>query len=337
MFKAGLIGCGNIGAKYDENKTGNGIYTHAGMYGATQGIELVCAADPDPIRRQSFQNFWQIPSMYDSHLEMLAAETPDIISIATPDHTHEKIIRDVLDVNPPRLIFTEKPVANSVKSAERIDRACREKGTTLVVDYIRRWDERHQELRKFIRKGNLGEIQGVTGYYVRGIRHNGCQIINLLQFFFDHITSVRTYGSPDGGSIEDDPSLNCIVGFADGNCANVMALDGRGYGFSIFELDIFGKKGRIRITDGGQSVTLYQAETDSRFPNFNKLAQVTSRWETSTYGNAMVRAGQDILARALEPKTAGEINTLEEAIQDLRVIEAAMKSATNNHIEINVQ
>ena len=337
MYRSGLIGCGNIGAKYDEQNTSESVFTHAGMYHTAEAFQMVCAAEPDPRRRREFESVWNPGKMYASHLDLLAHETLDVISVATPDETHEAIIRDVLSLKPPKLLFTEKPIAQSTKSAMALLSLSRQTGTSIIVDYIRRWDKRHQEIRNFIAGGGLGPIQGISGYYVRGIRHNGCQMINLLRFLFGDITSVRTYGPANAGSFEDDPSLSSILTFDSGTCADIKALDTKGYGFSIFELDIFGKKGRIRLSDGGQTLDFFQPEPDPQFSNFKKLSKQKSQWEANTYGNAMVRAGRE-LSSILDGRIScsASPNSIMEAVQDLCIIEAAIESANNNHKEICV-
>lgn len=336
MFKSGLIGCGNIGSRYDETANTDGIFTHAGMYSNSRAFQLECAADPDPKRRNEFSTFWNVPSMYSDYREMLAKNRFDIISIATPDETHEKIIQDILATNPPPLIFTEKPVAQSVEKALKIFRLCKEKSTTLIVDYIRRWDMRHQAIKLFLKDNGLGKIQGINGYYVRGIQHNGCQMINLLRYFFGEIKNVRAYGASSVGSIPGDPSLNLTLTLENDNCINVTALDRHGYGFSMFELDIIGTKGRIRLTDGGQSLDYYESIQDPQFANFSKLTRKNVPWGKSSYGDAMIRAGHE-LSGLIERPGLHPTNSLSEAIKDLCVIESALESADKNNIQIDIK
>ena len=66
MLKAGLVGCGNIGALYDEAGNTGDVFTHAGMYQKTKGIELFCAADFDTKRLQDFGSYWQVNRLYEN-------------------------------------------------------------------------------------------------------------------------------------------------------------------------------------------------------------------------------------------------------------------------------
>ena len=324
------MGCGNIGGHYDERPQDNNVYTHAGMYQSTEAFSLVCAADTDTKRLDEFGRYWHVKRLYPTPEEMFKNEALDILSIATPDESHCRIILDSLKYKPPRMIFTEKPLATDLESARDVCEKCRKKNVTIVVDYIRRWDKNHQSIRQFLRQGELGPTQAIVGYYVRGLRHNGCQMINLLQFLFGKIISVQAMGDSTLGSLDGGPSINVRLTFENDTEAYMLAIDQRGYGFSIYEIDILGQNGRIRMIDGSKKIELYKAEKDSQFPNFKKLYVSKSTWERSTYGSAMIRAG-DQLASFLAGKSNFLHNTALDAIDDLCVIEAALNSAKNNN------
>lgn len=337
MFTAGLIGCGNIGARYDEKGPVGDVYTHAGMYTQTQGIDLKSAAEPDTDRRKAFSQFWSVPAMYADHQQMLEQEDLDIISIATPDETHQEIILDVISIRPPKLIFTEKPVSETLEGAISIYRTAKSLNLPILVDYIRRWDENTKAVKSFLKNGGLGDIQAVTSYYVRGIRHNGCQMINLLRFLLGPINAVKAFGAAGKGSFPGDPSLNIRLDFENRISANMVALDQTGYGYSIFELDILGSNGRIRFSDAGQSIEYFSTAADPQFPNFMKLKKSPSdKWTGTTYPRAMIRAGENILAY-LNNGSVTLTNPIEEAIEDLIVIESAMASSRNNNKHITIE
>lgn len=334
QFKAGLIGCGNIGARYDEKNTGGNIYTHAGMYRKTEGLELIAACDPDEVRLQEFGRCWGIDRLYKDVTQMLRKEQFDLVSIAAPDTTHEAIIRTILKTAQPRLILTEKPLADSLAAAEQLVEQCTERNIILLVDFVRRWDQNHQEIKEWISAGELGDIQGVNGSYVRGFRHNGCQLVNLIHFFFGPVQEVQALGSTDKGSIENDASLSLFMNTRNGVPIQVIGLDQKGYSFSIFEMDIFGTKGRIRLLDGGQSIEFSEVQPSSLFPNFSKLSPA-DKWGKSTYGSALMRAGIEIYELLAGARETGR-NMAGGMLQDLKVMEAVMKSARSGNIVVQV-
>jgi predicted dehydrogenase len=335
-FKVGIIGCGNIGGRYDENGTENNIYTHAGMYHQRKEFNLVCAADTNVERLKQFGRYWNVERLYKDCVELFKKETLDIISIATPDETHHKLILEALQYNPPQLVFTEKPLSINLQQSIDIYEQCKKKNIKLIVDYVRRWDENHQSVKKFLQDGKLGSVQTVLSYYVRGLRHNGCQMINLIQFLFGSIKSVQAVGATDLGTFKEDTSQDLRLILEDGTPVYMIALDQKGYGYSIFEMDIIGQDGRLRLLDGGQRFQLNKVTADPQFSNFNKLSKTGSPWEKSTYGKAMTRAGEEI-SSFLKGQSSVLENTVEKAIDDLCVIEAALESARNNNIQTVVK
>ncbi|HSO17977.1 MAG TPA: Gfo/Idh/MocA family oxidoreductase, partial [Desulfosarcina sp.] len=301
--------------------------THAGMYRSLDAFDLVAAAEVDSPRRQAFQRFWQVPQMFAEHRRMLALVQPDILSVATPDETHEEIIGDALRCEkPPRLIFCEKPLAQSVDRARELCREAGRRRVTLCVDYVRRWDENHRRLKDWIREGGLGSLEAVNGCYVRGLSHNGCQMINLIRYLFGPVDTVRACGPAHLGSFPGDPSLDLCMMMESGLRVHLTGLDQGGYGFSIFELDIFGQKGRVRIVEGGQQAQVFMVRPDPQFPNFCKLHPVAFTWDKRAYGQALIGAGRQMAAFL---SGGGELadNQAEEALADLMVIEAARASA----------
>ncbi|KPA15170.1 oxidoreductase domain protein [Candidatus Magnetomorum sp. HK-1] len=333
MYKAAIIGCGNIAGRYDEIKQDNNVYTHAGMYTSIPQFNISCASDNNEERLREFCNFWEIDKYYVDYKDMLKKEEFNIISLATPDESHSQILSDIVIYSKPDIIFTEKPLAIKPRIALEIYKSCKQNNIKLIVDYIRRWDQTHQEIKDFIKNGKIGKIKKVTGYYVRGIRHNGCQLINLIQFLFGRINCVQVIGESDKGSFVNDHSMDVRLILENQVELYMLALDKNDYDFSIFELDIFGKKGRIKIMNGGQKFEFYSPETDVLFPNFKTLINKPA-W-SSTYSNAMIEAGKDMLSM-LNNNYNNINNSAKEAIDDLFVIEAVLQSAKSNNKLTNI-
>lgn len=325
-WRAALIGCGNIGARYDEAESfPDTVYTHAGMYSNLDAFELVCAVDADPARLEEFGRKWRVSRLYHDLEEMLSKESPDIVSIATPDQAHADQIRAVLEAGNCGLVFTEKPLAQDMDTALDLLVQSRKTKTLIVVDYVRRFDRRHQEIRDFLAKEGLGPIQNVVGHYVRGLRHNGCQLINLLRFFFGKVLAVQASPFSSTGSMPGDPSIDAFLSFDDGPEAVIIGSDRQGYGFSLFELDIIGKQGRLRLSATGDCLEYGRVMVDERFSNFRTLSPTEPVWTDHSYGQALLQAGKE-MATILEGGLTRSVNSAQEAIGDLAVIEAILES-----------
>ena len=186
-----------------------------------------------------------------------------------------------------------------------------------------------------IKENKLGPVQSAVGYYVRGIRHNCCLIINLLRFFFGEIKTVQVFGPAKKGSYGKEPSLNFYTETRNGLGANIIAMDQQGYGFSIFEVDLAFKKGRLRITDGAQKIEFYEPKKSKVFSNFKVLSLSKSKFRNPTYGQAMLNAESEI-TNYLDSKNQKIQNNATDAYKDLQIIDAVMKSAKSNNRKITI-
>lgn len=334
-YRAAIIGCGNIGGKHDEEKKiSDGVFTHAGAYQRTDEIELVAAADVNERRLKDFGNFWSVKNIYDSHEELLRKETVDILSICTPDNTHFDIIMDVLDTNPPKLIFAEKPLAISISGVREILKKSKDVGTKIVVNYQRRWDADHQKAMKAIKDGKMGDIQAISAYYVKGIQHIGCTVVDTLRFLISDITSVAALPPGDIGTFKEDPSLDAVVFFDNGAKAVIQSCDKKGYTYSIFELDILGSNGRIRIVENGEKIIYFKSDPYHSYPGFTELVQY--REEKTEMSRVMAKSMKEIL-RILDEDLESFTNEGVESYKDSLVIEAILKSKENDWAKVDVR
>jgi len=333
-LRAGLIGCGAIGSRYDEGRAADGpVYTHAGMFALAPGIDFACIAEPDPARREACRSAWGVAA-YADHRKMLARERLDLVGLATPDETHAVLLVDVLDLAKPRVVFTEKPLAQGAAEARALGARFEAAGVALLVDYVRRHDENHAALRDFLAGGGIGRVHTARATYVRGIRHNGCQMVNLLRFLLGEPLRVRAFG-PDQGSLPGDPSLDLRLEFPDGAVAQVAALDRAGYAFSSFTAEFAGDTGVLHLDATGRDIRLERVEPFAEFPGFARLAPAPTPWPVETYGRAMLRAGEEIVAAAAGRCPVPRSNW-REAARDLEIIEAALASARAGGADIGI-
>jgi predicted dehydrogenase len=122
----------------------------------TGQVKLVALAEIDPGKREQRGREFGIP-VYATHTEMLDKEEIDGVTIATPDHMHCQVALDALDRG--RHCFIEKPLDVTVEGCDRMLRQANEKGLLLEVDFHKRFDPYHVEMRESCREGKFGEIE----------------------------------------------------------------------------------------------------------------------------------------------------------------------------------
>ena len=85
MFKAAIIGCGNIAGGYDKKIPDSWSFTHAGAYHLCPDTELIAAADTDNNTLDRFSKKWNVRNAYIDYAEMLEKEDIDIVLLT---HLH---------------------------------------------------------------------------------------------------------------------------------------------------------------------------------------------------------------------------------------------------------
>jgi predicted dehydrogenase len=316
-YKAAVIGCGRIGGGYPG---GQGGASHAGAYRADERVCLAAGADIDPEARERFGRRWGVSRLYANCEELLAAERPELVSVCTWDPHHGEAVRAAAQQGA-RVILCEKPLAPTWEEARALQALCARRQVELVVGYQRRWEPRHRQVRDFIRAGGLGQLLAANGYYVGGLRHNGCAWINLARFLLGEVLAVRALGGAEarGG----DADLGALLEFAGFQCSLHAACRQE---YSIFEIDVLGTRGRITLADAGYELRQWRAREDERFPGFRSLGAVAGEWGEQGMDRAL-HAGVRQIVDHLEGAGQGPLeNPGSEAVIDMQIVEAIFQS-----------
>lgn len=312
-LRAGLIGCGRIGFGFQQDVQRVGIASHAGAYAALDGLALQAVADPDLATAKRCATLFGAPDcrVFRDPAEMLATTELDVISIASPDELHAGHLDESLNVPQLRGILLEKPLALSTGEAESLLSRIAACGIPVLVNYSRRFCSAHQAVRQAIISGELGEIRTVTGFYGKGLRHNGTHWLDLARWFFGELAlhEVRqSHAQPFG----IDATPNVILSTASGLLLHLYAADDRDY--TLFEMDIVGTHGRVRVLDGGLNIEWYRVEASPYFSGYQQLV----RWQTvSGLRDSLLHAVANL--RDAVTQGAAPLCSADDAAQALRL------------------
>ena len=138
-LRCGLIGFGMMGKN------------HARVLKEVVGVELVVIADQLLAQGSELNG---VPVVRD--VSSALKYELDCAVVAVPTAQHENVAIQMAEAGVPSLV--EKPLADSVESAERIVRAFAQSKTFGAVGHIERFNPALQELKKRITAGDLGEI-----------------------------------------------------------------------------------------------------------------------------------------------------------------------------------
>ena len=322
MLRAGIVGCGRIGSEFDDDPKRKQIATHAGAYSIIDEVQLVAACDLNKEKLEQCGKKWRIPSLYDDYKQMLAKEALDILSICTWNSTHLEIVKEAVNSGA-RAIFCEKPIADSLRNADKIIECCNSNGVILQIDHQRRFNKFHQEIRAFLQNESLGRIQQVTFYYTGGIANTGSHMFDLLRFFFGDVAWVRAIYSQNKSTNTDDPNIDGIMKFRNGLFCAIQACDVRE--FLIFEMDCIGTNGRLNIIHSGFDLEFYKVGESKLFSGYKEIFTSTPPIHKDIPREFMVSAVRHLVECLKEGKKA--ICSGEDGRASLELIYAFHESA----------
>jgi len=330
-FKAAIVGCGRIASEFDDDpmmKKNYGIATHAGAYTDNNEIELIAAADNSKEKLCKFSQRWNVDKLYSNYEEMLHNEKIDVLSICTPNSTHLEIFEKAVDAGI-KLIFCEKPISDSLKSADRIVEISRKKDIILLVNHRRRWDGLYQDLKQYICCEELGVIHQVSCYYNAGIANTGVHLFDALRMLFGEVREVTAWYKDFHSS--DDPNMDGYMVFEKNMSVAIQSLAIKNY--LIFEIDIYGSKGRLRIENNGFKLRYWSAMESQRYSGLKELVSKeppVAISEPAMFKNAVL----DIvhcLKTGNQPACTGE-----DGVKAMEIINAFHFSAKSGNKPINL-
>ena len=143
-MRIGIVGGGKFGLMHLRTFTqlrGDGL------------VESVALAEINPSLLEQRCREFDVKG-YADHKEMIQRENLDAVTVVTPDYLHRQIALDCIVEG--RHVLVEKPLDTSVEGCRRIADAAETAGVLLQVDFHKRFDPFHIELRQAVERGELG-------------------------------------------------------------------------------------------------------------------------------------------------------------------------------------
>lgn len=102
--------------------------------------------------------------VYTDYAEMLKAEQPEVVGIATHNTLHCEMTIAAAETPSVKGVYCEKPMAVSMEEARAMMKACDDKNVKLVIGHQRRMTAVYKTMRKAIERGDIGDL-----YLIRGV------------------------------------------------------------------------------------------------------------------------------------------------------------------------
>ena len=268
-LKVGIVGCGRIAVVYRD-----------AFKKCSDQIELRCAVDKVRDRAESFAADFGCASF--GSFETLLQQELDVVHICTPHFLHADQVIHCLEAG--FHVLTEKPMAITLRDAERMTAAARSTGKKLGVIFQNRYIEGVVAAKKMIQNGRLGKITGAwshltwwrpPSYYECDWKGNwekegggvlidqAIHSIDLVQYLVGSPVAW-IHGHIDNRileTVEVEDVADAAIGFENGCVYSLFACNYYTHNAPI-QIEIMGEKGKINLK--GFEVTVeMEGESDT--------------------------------------------------------------------------
>jgi len=276
VFRALIVGCGNVAGGYDLRGGKREVWTHAKAYQLTPGVELVGVIDSSMTIGRKFADAWKVPFLGTELVPALKKTKPDLVSICSPTKTHAPVIKKLCAAGI-GAVLCEKPIAYDLRAAEEVIELCERKGVLLAINYQRNWDLQSNRLQQAIQQGEFGQTKLIRVLYSKGLIHNGSHFVSLLDRWFgklelDQMISAFARSRED---VRADFTATCPA------TGRIIFQNIPEQTYVLNELEVLFESGRLELRHGGLEARWTDRHFDPLIPNDAALAAKSKRLPVS--------------------------------------------------------
>jgi predicted dehydrogenase len=275
----GLIGCGRIGSRTDENARrdlppGWLPLNHAEAIQSLPDLSLVAVCDIDPRALSTTCEKYDVATAYSDYRSLILNDKPDIVSIATRTFDRCKIIRFATE-NGVKAIHSEKPISLNIYECRKALESVANKGVFFSYGTYRRFNETYRKAKEILNSGEIGELREICIEHGRTmLLWSHPHTVDLMLYYADCLKAdfVQSHCSVNDKSfslnmIDDDPFVEySFIKFQNGVNGVITSSPGMNTRLS-------GTSGTIVIVGNGSWIELRKRKNkySSYFLNIEKI------------------------------------------------------------------
>jgi len=255
MLKFALVGCGRIAKRHSE-LLGRDIIDNA---------SLVAVCDVDSAKASKIAEEYSVPSYSDLH-DMMSSEDIDVVVVLTESGKHAEHVVNLATYG--KHIVVEKPMALTLKDADRMIDACDSAGIKLFIVKQNRFNVPVLKLREAMEEGRFGKLVLGTvrvrwcrpqAYYDqdewRGtwamdggvLTNQASHHIDMLEWMMGEVESVYAVSSTALVDIEAEDTAVVSLRFRNGALGVIEATTATRPKDLEGSISILGEKGTVEI------------------------------------------------------------------------------------------
>ncbi len=335
-LKVGIVGCGLVSRR-----------AHIPSWLSDPRVNVVALCDFDEKALKKAKEMVIGAKTYKNYLDMLEKENLDIVDVATPPHTHERIILDSIERG--TNVLSEKPLTLSSSSCTKISKSAESEGVIVGVVQNHRYIPAVREAKGKVEAGNIGEIvcfnvqlfQAIPGSWSYslwqfnprkggGLLYNTViHLVDIVNWFIDEISIVHAVGGRYIEGLEMETYVACTLKTKKKAVGTLEAslVTGAFY----HEMDVIGTAGAVNIDfrNNFYRITHSHLTPIEEFKSgFLKLFKATLSLFRGEYMKGYLAFHEPLIKDFVTSVVEGRRPpvTAKEAEKSLRVIEAMFKS-----------
>ncbi len=269
-------------------------------------VELVAVADVRAEQASRAAQQFGAAAYYTDYRALLARPDIGIVVICTPEFLHREQVVAAAEAG--KHILCEKPMADSLESADAMIAAAARAGVKFMVGHSRRFTRRYREVRAAIDSGEIGAVRLVrenerrpramysslnlasdywsptgkpwisaAGYTLGAPMTNAVHETDLLRWFAgSEAASVQAESRISDPEGEVSDFISITIRFQNGAIGATEVVNRLPHGYPYYhQLEILGASGLIRATDPTMvTLTDYRAEGLRQPINFATLLHI---------------------------------------------------------------
>ena len=339
-IKWGVIGCGGIADRR----------TIPGMMLA-ENAELVAVMDANLQAAERVKEKYNAQYAFDNIEDLLAIDEIQAVYIASPVFCHKE--QAFAAAKAKKHILLEKPMALTSEESKEIAAFCKEQGVKLGVGLMMRFHSYHQEMKKLVAAGKLGDIVSMRGQLTcwypdipgnwrqnkalsggGALMDMGIHCIDLLQYITGlRAKAVTGFAGTQTFQYNADDSAAIVMKMENGALAMVDANFNIPDAAAKCKLEIYGTKGSIMAegtisqVEGGEVSVLISDDSlgYDAAQNREELVPVKLNVELGNMYTKEVESFGLAILNDTEPEI-----TAEDAINVQMIVEQAYKASDDN-------
>jgi len=338
------------------------------------GADVVAIADQNLEKCEKFATGHMVERMFPSLTEMLGRVDLDAVSVITPNRFHRQLVEEALAAG--KHVFCEKPPALNAAETISMRNAAQRAKKTLMFNFNNRARSESRMLMNYIAAGEVGRINsaqavwmrrtgipGFGGWFTNKAMSGGGPVIDLLHMIdlalyfmgspepeyvmaqtFNDFISDRSFKGPWGipdvadGVTDVETACHGFIRFKTGQVLTIRNSWAEMIKREEVTVTFQGQKAggmiqRLFQTDGDDDTAMDCCELYTQ-----EHSSQVNRYIVTTRDESMGRIGSAINFVQVLKDEAAPLNTPDEAVRLMQIIDAIYHSAESGKpVEVNME